>query len=56
MSKLDSEHAYPLGPDEMSREKLALIHRYTYNESMTRCVAYLESIEKYAKLILGERG
>lgn len=43
-------------PDERSREKWALIYRYSYNESLTRCVAHLEDMERWTKLILGERG
>ncbi|POR34427.1 Protein BRE4 [Tolypocladium paradoxum] len=32
------------------------IYSYSYNESLTGCVAQLEELEKYTKLIVGEQG
>jgi hypothetical protein len=32
------------------------IYSYSYNESLTGCVAQLEELEKFTKLIVGEQG
>lgn len=31
------------------------IYSYSYNESLTGCVAQLEALEKYTKIIVGEK-
>lgn len=38
------------------RKKWADIYSYSYNESLTGCVAQLEELEKLTKLIVGEQG
>ncbi|KAF7560596.1 hypothetical protein G7046_g3567 [Stylonectria norvegica] len=41
---------------ELERQKTwADIYRYSYNESLTGCVAQLEELEKFTKLIVGEQ-
>lgn len=55
MAEVEAELPEAHDPDERTREKWALIYRYSYNESLTRCVAHLETMEKWTKLILGER-
>lgn len=37
-------------------KKYAEIYSYAYRESLTGCVAQLEELEKYTKLIFGEQG
>lgn len=38
------------------RKKWVQIYSYSYNESLTGCVAQLEELERYTKLIVGEQG
>lgn len=38
------------------KKKWVQIYSYSYNESLTGCVAQLEELEKYTKLIVGEQG
>lgn len=44
--------------DEQQREqrKWSDMYSYSYNESLTGCVAQLEELEKYTKLVVGEQG
>lgn len=37
-------------------KKWSDIYSYSYNESLTGCVAQLEELEKFTKLIVGEQG
>lgn len=37
-------------------KKWSDIYSFSYNESLTGCVAQLEELEKYTKLIGGEQG
>lgn len=37
-------------------KKWSNIYSYSYTESLTGCVAQLEELEKYTKLIVGEQG
>lgn len=55
MAEVEDEVAELHESDGRTREKWALIYRYSYNESLTRCVAHLETMERWTKLILGER-
>lgn len=32
------------------------MYRYSFNASLTGCVAQIEELEKYTKLIVGEQG
>jgi hypothetical protein len=32
------------------------VYSFSYNESLTGCVAQLEELERYTKLIVGEQG
>jgi hypothetical protein len=38
------------------KRKWIQIYSYSYNESLTGCVAQLEELERYTKLIVGEQG
>jgi hypothetical protein len=38
------------------RKKWVQVYSYSYNESLTGCVAQLEELERYTKLIVGEQG
>lgn len=42
--------------DLPEHRRWADIYSYSYKESLTGCVAQLEELEKYTKLIVGERG
>jgi hypothetical protein len=37
-------------------KKWSDIYSYSYNESLTGCVAQLEELERFTKLIVGEQG
>lgn len=37
-------------------KKWSDIYSYSYNESLTGCVAQLEELEKFTKFIVGEQG
>lgn len=41
--------------DKRWEKKWSDIYSYSYNESLTGCVAQLEELEKYTKLIVGEQ-
>lgn len=56
MAEVEAELPESHDPEVRSREKWSLVYRYAYNESLTRCVAHLEAMERWTKLILGERG
>jgi hypothetical protein len=43
-------------PQLGERKKWVQIYSYSYNESLTGCVAQLEELERYTKLIVGEQG
>ncbi|RDA86678.1 hypothetical protein CP532_5030 [Ophiocordyceps camponoti-leonardi (nom. inval.)] len=43
-------------PDAEWHKRWSDIYRYSYNESLTGCVAQLEELEKLTKLIVGEQG
>ena len=36
--------------------KWAQVYSYAFSESLTGCVAQLEELERYTKLIVGEQG
>lgn len=41
---------------ELERQKTwSDIYSYSYNESLTGCVAQLEELERFTKLIVGEK-
>ena len=41
---------------ELERQKTwSDIYSYSYNESLTGCVAQLEALEKFTKIIVGEK-
>lgn len=41
---------------ELERQKTwSDIYSYSYNESLTGCVAQLEELEKFTKVIVGEK-
>lgn len=41
---------------ELERQKTwSDIYSYSYNESLTGCVAQLEELEQFTKLIMGEK-
>ncbi|PHH85797.1 hypothetical protein CDD83_11157 [Cordyceps sp. RAO-2017] len=44
------------GSDAAWHRRWSDIYRYSYNESLTGCVAQLEELEKLTKLIVGEQG
>lgn len=45
------------GPSEVQQhKKWSDVYRFSYNESLTGCVAQLEELEKYTKLIVGQQG
>lgn len=39
-----------------SNGKWAQVYGFAFNESLTGCVAQLEELERYTKLIVGEQG
>ncbi|OAA46477.1 Brefeldin A-sensitivity protein 4 [Beauveria brongniartii RCEF 3172] len=39
-----------------TRRKWSDTYRFSYNQSLTRCIVQLEEMEKYTKLIVGEQG
>ena len=41
--------------DIQQEKQWSTIYSYSYNESLTGCVAQLEELEKYTKLIVGEQ-
>lgn len=43
-------------PQIGERKKWVQIYSFSYNESLTGCVAQLEELERYTKLIVGEQG
>jgi hypothetical protein len=50
------EDEYKLDPQKTEQRKWVQIYQYSYNESLTGCVAQLEELERYTKLIVGEHG
>ena len=42
--------------DVHQHKKWSDIYSYSYKESLTGCVAQLEELNKYTKLIVGEQG
>lgn len=55
--ELESEMArYAEQSDMREHKKWSDIYSYSYKESLTGCVAQLEELEKYTKLIVGEQG
>lgn len=45
-----------MGGEGRERKKWVQIYSYSYNESLTGCVAQLEELERYTKIIVGEQG
>lgn len=43
-------------PQLGERKKSVQAYSYSYNESLTGCVAQLEELERYTKMIVGEHG
>ncbi|KAL1837750.1 hypothetical protein VTK73DRAFT_4570 [Phialemonium thermophilum] len=43
------------GP-EGERRRWVQVYGFSYNESLTACVAELEQLERFTKLIVGEQG
>jgi hypothetical protein len=59
MADLEAEYEedkYRLQPQLTARKKWMQIYSYSYSESLTGCVAQLEELERYTKLIVGEHG
>ena len=59
MAELEAEYEEDknkLVPQMSERRKWVQIYQYSYNESLTGCVAQLEELERYTKLIVGEHG
>lgn len=55
--ELEKEMAAQGDTSNLSEHKRwADIYSYSYKESLTGCVAQLEELEKYTKLIVGEKG
>lgn len=55
--ELEKEMAALVDKDDLrEHKKWADIYSYSYKESLTGCVAQLEELEKYTKLIVGEQG
>jgi hypothetical protein len=58
---IELEEEYELGKGQgmdrgKERKKWVQIYSYSYNESLTGCVAQLEELERYTKAIVGEQG
>ncbi|SPO05040.1 related to BRE4 Protein involved in endocytosis [Cephalotrichum gorgonifer] len=56
MNEVEADLPESHDPETKTLEKWALVYMYSYNESLTRCVAHLEAMERWTKLILGENG
>lgn len=59
MIKLEAEYMDNQKQDSAQlgeKKKWVQIYSYSYNESLTGCVAQLEELERYTKLIVGEQG
>jgi hypothetical protein len=56
MIELENEFQTDRSRDLGDRKKWVQIYSYSYNESLTGCVAQLEELERYTKLIVGEQG
>ena len=59
MAELEAEYdeaEYKLTPQQTEQLKWVQIYQYSYNESLTGCVAQLEELQRYTKLIVGEHG
>jgi hypothetical protein len=59
MVELENEYETDRGREVRQmgeRKKWVQIYSYSYNESLTGCVAQLEELERYTKLIVGEEG
>ncbi|KAB5566874.1 hypothetical protein GE09DRAFT_1284587 [Coniochaeta sp. 2T2.1] len=59
MIELENEYEEDRGREVRQlgeRKKWVQVYSYSYNESLTRCVAQLEELEMFTKLIVGEQG
>ena len=58
MMELEAEYAGAKkeNPQQQEPKKWMQIYSFSYNESLTGCVAELEELERYTKLIVGEEG
>ena len=58
VAEIDEETSSGLKRSKSAKrqKKWSDIYSYSYNESLTGCVAQLEELEKYTKLIVGEQG
>lgn len=56
-AEVEEGMAKEAAPDDIKmHKKWSDIYSYSFNESLTGCVAQLEELEKYTKLIVGEQG
>lgn len=50
----DHDRNPDLAPD--GEDKWSQVYSYAFSESLTGCVAQLEELERYTKLVVGEQG